>query len=88
MLPTVLEKGVRDMRSAKGFDDLIEAINIFRQHGNPSHPFHCEHDTLYVCGVDPDEFSEEEIKRLDNLGFFVSREYGEPQFRSFRFGSA
>jgi hypothetical protein len=62
---------------------LIEALNIFLKYGDVEFPTHCEHDELTVC-VDPTLVSEEDIKRLDDLGFFVSEE----AFKSFRYGSA
>lgn len=65
-------------------DDLIEALTIFRKYGNPHNPTHCEHDTLWICGIDPDAVSQEDTARLDQLGFFV----GDEAFQSFRFGSA
>jgi hypothetical protein len=68
--------------------DLIEALTILLKYGNPSHPTHCEHDELLICGIDPKEVSEEDKAKLDKLGFFVSTEYGDEQFKSFRYGSA
>jgi hypothetical protein len=69
--------------------DLIEALQILAKYANDSrNPTHCEHDILTVVCVDPAKVSEEDVKRLDELGFFVSEEYGESQFHSFRFGSA
>lgn len=67
--------------------DLIEALTILLKYGNPHNPTHCEHDQLTICGIDPDDVSEEDKAQLDKLGFFVSDEDG-PCFISFRFGSA
>ena len=64
-------------------DELIEALQIFRKYGNPKYPTHCEHDTLYICGIDPEDVSVEDIKKLDELGFFVV----DDGFQSFRFDS-
>lgn len=64
-------------------DDLIEALTIFRKYGNPRCPTHCEHDMLWVCGIDPEQVSAEDIERLDTLGFFSD----EDAFCSVRFGS-
>jgi len=64
--------------------DLIEALNIFAKYTQDDRPTHCEHDTLMVL-VDPNIVSEEDVTKLDELGFFVS---GEGNFYSFRFGSA
>jgi len=68
--------------------DLIEALTILLKYGNPSHPTHCEHDEMLICGIDPKDVSDEDKERLDKLGFFVSKEYGDEQFKSFRYGSA
>lgn len=67
---------------------LIEALQIFLKYGNPAYPTHCEHDVLTIMGIDPEAVSAEDTKKLDELGFFVSDEWGEPQFRSYRYGSA
>ena len=73
-------------------DKLIEALQIFLKYGNPLYPTHCEHDTLYICGIDPKVVSEEDKKRLAKLGFFVKGEEDDEDegnsFMSFRFGSA
>ena len=68
-----------------GFDDLIKAMEIFKTYDNPYSPFHCKHDTLCVM-VSPDKVSEEDKKRLSELGFEVDK--GNDTFYSFRFGSA
>lgn len=67
-------------------DDLIEALQIFRKYSLDRYPTHCEHDTLIV-NVDPAIVSDEDKKRLDKLGFFVSSEF-ENCFYSFKFGSS
>jgi len=67
-------------------DDLIEALQIFRKYGNSHYPTHCEHDVMTVC-INPDDVSEEDILRLDTLGFFASCD-SDDCFQSFRFGSA
>jgi hypothetical protein len=48
-------------------------------------PTHCEHDVLHVCHIDPEDVSEEDTKRLDELGFIPDEDEGG--FMSFRFGS-
>jgi len=64
--------------------DLIEALNIFIKYGGDVYsPFYCLHDELVICGVDATTVSEEDIERLDKLGFFITDDY----FTSFRFGS-
>jgi hypothetical protein len=67
-------------------DDLIEALQILRKYGNPDYPTHCEHDVMTV-GINPEDVSEEDIIKLDALGFFASSDYDEC-FQSFKFGSA
>jgi hypothetical protein len=69
-------------------EDLIKALKIFLKYGNPHNPTHCEHDVLTICGVDPSDVSEEDKNQLDKLGFFVSNEYGDECFQSYRYGSA
>lgn len=68
--------------------NLIKALQIFLKYGDPAYPTICEHDVLTICGIDPTAVSEEDTKELDKLGFFVSEEYGESAFQSFRYGSA
>jgi len=65
-------------------DDLIKALQIFRKYGNPSYPTHCEHDVMYICGIEPSVVSEDDIKELKLLGFRI----GNDMFQSFKFGSA
>jgi hypothetical protein len=71
----------------KKMSKLIEALQIFLKYGDISSPTHCEHDVLQV-GYDPNKVSEEDIKRLKQLGFFPSDVDGEPCFKSYRYGSA
>lgn len=66
-----------------GFDDLIEACMIFKKYNNPNSPFHCEHDCLFV-DVPNENVSDEDVKRLDELGFFKD---DNDRFSSYRFGS-
>ncbi len=66
-------------------EDLLKAIIIFLKYANPKYPFHCEHDVLYVWGIEPSEVSEEDLAELDNLGFFVSED--NEGFISFKYGS-
>ena len=66
-------------------DRLIEALQIFLKYDNPRLPTHCEHDVLTVC-VDPALVPNDDIARLDDLGFHVDEE--EECFYSFEFGSA
>ena len=64
-------------------NELIEALTIFAKYTQHDRPTYCEHDTLMVL-VDPSVVSEEDIVKLDELGFFPSDEH----FKSFRFGNA
>jgi len=68
--------------------DLIDALTILLKYGNPEYPTHCEHDQLYICGIDPEEVSKEDKKQLKKLGFEITKEHGEKQFYSFKYGSA
>ena len=69
-----------------GFDRISEALAIFKRYANPTYPFHCSHDTLWVL-VEPGKVSDEDKKRLDELGFFPCDEDDGDQFISFRYGS-
>lgn len=63
---------------------LIEALNIFLKYGDPAYPTNCEHDCLWICGINPDDVSDDDKKKLDELGFFAQ----DDSFQSFKFGSA
>jgi len=65
-------------------DDLIEALIILRKYGNPAYPTHCEGEVLFV-DVLPREVIEEDMNRLNNLGFSPNSE--GTGFESFKFGS-
>lgn len=65
-------------------NELIEALSIFLKYANHSRPTHCEHDTLYIVGIEKGAVSAEDVERLDKLGFF----WDEECFISFRYGSA
>jgi hypothetical protein len=73
-------------------NDLIEALEIFKKYVPDQNsyefknPFHCEHDILIVTAVAVEDVSEEDVERLDDLGFFKSEEYDS--FASFKFGSS
>ncbi len=64
--------------------NLIEALQIFLKYGNPEYPTHCEHDELYV-DIDPELVSEEDIKKLEELGFYTDD--NKEGFYSFKYGS-
>lgn len=66
--------------------DLLAALRTLAKHpSNEISPFHCEHDKLMVM-ADPARFSEEELTRLDELGFHADQD--TETFYSFRYGSA
>lgn len=67
--------------------ELIEALELLAKYGEPAYPFHCEHDVLVICGIDPADVSAEDKCRLEAYGFFESEEY-EGHFASFKYGSA
>ena len=74
----------------QGYDAIIEALQIFKTYKdetdyNYRRPFDCEHDKLYVH-VRPEEVSEEDKERLDELGF--TPDPNVESFSSFRYGSA
>ena len=64
---------------------LIEALQIFLKYGDINYPTHCEHDVMHVC-VDENKVSEENKKKLEELGFTVDREI--EGFKPYRYGSA
>jgi hypothetical protein len=65
-------------------EDLIKALQIFLKYGNPDYPTICNHEELFV-DIEPEKVSEEDLKTLEELGFFPTEDgYG---FYSFRFGS-
>lgn len=66
-------------------EKLIEALQIFLKYGNPDFPTHCEHDVLFV-DINPELVSEEDLKKLDEIGFYPSEENPEG-FISYKFGS-
>jgi len=65
--------------------ELIKALQIFAKYTETSYPTHCEHDVLWIMDVTLEQVSAEDIKTLDDLGFFWS---DEDCFQSFKFGSA
>ena len=67
-------------------DDLIEALQIFRKYTETNYPTHCEHDIMYIShDVIKSDVSLKDLKRLDELGFFIDEESGG--FASYKFGS-
>ena len=64
---------------------LIEALQILLKYGDPDYPFHCEHDVLMVCGIDPATVAADDKAYLRDLGFLVDESEG--CFKSYRYGS-
>lgn len=54
-------------------EELIRALNIFSKYmKNDYHrefPTSCEHDVLYVCGVDLERMDVDTVQKLIELGF-------------------
>jgi hypothetical protein len=70
----------------KAWQDLIEALTLLAKgQNNDISPTHCEHDQLTVM-ADPADFTEADLTRLNELGFFPNHD--DATFTSFRFGSA
>ena len=67
-------------------EDLIKALQILLKYGNPKYPTVCQHDILYIVGIDLKKISIEDINELENLGFNINIE--ESEIYSFKFGSA
>ncbi len=67
-------------------EDLIKALQILLKYGNPKYPTVCEHDILYIVGIDLKKINIEDINELENLGFNINIE--ESEIYSFKFGSA
>lgn len=69
-------------------EDLIEALNIFSEYYDDFYdgesPTHCRHDILYV-GVDPEDVCDEDVDRLNELGFEPEEDMN--MFYSWKFGS-
>lgn len=63
---------------------LIETLQIFLKYGDKRWPTNCEHDVLYV-DIEPRLVSEDDIKRLEALGFSIDEE--GTGFYSYHFGS-
>jgi hypothetical protein len=67
--------------------NLIEALIILAKYARPDRPTYCEHDVLFISPeISPILVSDEDINKLEELGFFVTDEDGEECFKSHRFG--
>lgn len=65
--------------------ELIEALQILIKYGDPKYPTSCDHDILYIMGIRYSDVSEDDRKRLGDLGFHE----GEwDNFYSTKFGAA
>lgn len=62
--------------------DLIEALTILSNYSNEEYPTWCSHD-IFGVAVNSRSVSEEDKKRLGELGFFEH----EGGFASYKFGS-
>lgn len=62
---------------------LIEALQIILKHGDVEYPTHCEHDEMHIYPNSMD-FTEEELARLEEIGFYPN---GMDGFYSFKYGS-
>lgn len=67
-------------------EKLIEALQILFKYGNPDYPTHCEHDVMYIVGIDPDDVSDEDKAKLEELGFHYGGD--NDGFYSYKYGSA
>jgi hypothetical protein len=66
---------------------LIEALTIFAKYKDVERPTHCEHDVLTIMAVTLEEVSEEDQKKLDELGFIWDAS-DDGCWISYRYGSA
>lgn len=64
-------------------EDLIKALQIFAKYTDKKYPTKCEHDTLIVNCVKPDDVSLEDLNELEKLGFLPFEDFA---FVSYRFG--
>jgi len=55
-------------------EDLIKALQILLKYKDVDNPPNCIHDELIIMEIHQDEVSKEDIKRLDELGFYWDEE--------------
>jgi len=67
-------------------ENLIAALQIFLKYGNHQFPTHCEHDVMWIIGIEPKMVSEEDTVELKRLGFSIDQ--SDDCFKSYYFGSA
>ena len=53
---------------------LIETLQILLKYGDPAYPTVCEHDVMYIVGIEPELISAEDKNKLLDLGFHVAIE--------------
>lgn len=91
------------MERKSGIQDLLASMQIFSKYENGAYaPTQCEHDVINLYAVNPYDVSEEDIKRLRELGWYQNAypddldesdpewkpaEREDARFYSFRFGS-
>lgn len=64
-------------------EDLIKALTILKKYLKDrydKYPTLCEHDILYVCGIDLPKIPVEEVRLLDELGFIPGLDNGDYNF--------
>lgn len=66
--------------------DLLEAITIMAKYTDSIHPTNCNHDELRFNTIDSTKVSEEDLRRLEELGFHDDRD-DIGGFLSFKYGS-
>jgi len=65
-------------------EELIEAMEIFKKYIGDDYPTNCDHDVMRV-NVDPENVTEADVIRLDELGFTVDDDLN--MFMSYKYGS-
>jgi hypothetical protein len=65
--------------------NFIKALNILLKYKDPTYPFHCEYDTLYIC-ISSKNISLEDLNKLSKL--HIHADYEEDHFFSYHYGSA
>lgn len=64
--------------------EFKEALEIFEKYDKGQYPTNCAHDILYFY-VNPEDVSEADIIKLEELGFDIHQEYD--CFYSYKYGS-
>ena len=66
--------------------DLIKALQIFLKYKDVKYPTNCRDDVLEIMDINESDISADDIKALDDLGFYWDDD--NEVFYSFKFGSA